>query len=236
MLLRSSSTPMLHEAEIFLQITPKSRPFSISASFSSLNHDHTSKFSRNLSESDLTLRGSSTTKCSCMHDRFLVPLEVEEEEEEEEDDGEAVMGCVVGDVAVGGGSGGRGGGDGDDGGYGWCWDANNGKNGMDLHYEKMIEANPRNSMLLSNYATFLKEFRGDMVKAEEYCGRAILANPNDGNILSLYADLIWHTYEDANRAQIYFDRAVRAAPENSYVMASYARFLWDAEDEIEEQQ
>lgn len=245
MLMRSSSTPMLHsllpqpspEPEFFLQMTPKSKPYSITALFS-LNHDHTKKLSRNLSESDLIIRGSSTRKCSCMHARFQVPLEVEEEEEEDEDED---MGCRVEDVnsrraaevVVGGG--GSGGGDGDDGGYGWCWDANKGKNNsMDLHYEKMIEANPQNSMLLGNYARFLKEIRGDLVKAEEYCGRAILANPNDGNVLSLYADLVWHVYEDANRANIYFDRAVKAAPENSYVMASYARFLWDAEDEIDD--
>ncbi|KAF8365213.1 hypothetical protein HHK36_032775 [Tetracentron sinense] len=109
-----------------------------------------------------------------------------------------------------------------------------GKNITDFYYQTMIEANPGNSLFLGNYAKFLKEVRGDLVKAEEYCGRAILANPSDGNVLSLYADLIWETHKDAPRAENYFDQAVKAAPDDCYVLASYARFLWDAEEEEEE--
>lgn len=131
----------------------------------------------------------------------------------------------------GGGGGGGGGSDGGDDGSSGFWDSNNGNHSTDLFYQKMIEANPGNPLLLSNYAKFLKDVRGDFVKADEYCGRAILASPNDGSVLSMYADLIWQSQKDASRAETYFDQAVKAAPDDCYVLASYARFLWDAEEE-----
>jgi hypothetical protein len=105
----------------------------------------------------------------------------------------------------------------------------------ETYYQKMIQANPGNGLLLSNYAKFLKEVKGDYEKAEEFYGRSILANPNDGNALSLYADLIWETQKDADRAESYYNQAVNTSPEDCYVQASYARFLWDAEDDEEEE-
>ncbi|XVE89095.1 hypothetical protein DITRI_Ditri19aG0122900 [Diplodiscus trichospermus] len=134
--------------------------------------------------------------------------------------------------AAGGGSDG-----GDNGGGSRFFESNNqGSDSTDVYYQKMIEANPGNSLLLGNYAKFLKEIRGDLARAEEYCGRAILANPNDGNVLSLYADLIWQNQKDTYRAKSYFDQAVKTAPDDCFVLASYARFLWDAEDVEEEEE
>ncbi|XVF86459.1 hypothetical protein PTKIN_Ptkin18bG0041900 [Pterospermum kingtungense] len=136
---------------------------------------------------------------------------------------------------AGGGGGGSDGGD-DGGGSGFFESNNHGSDSTDVYYQKMIEANPGNPLLLGNYAKFLKEIRGDYARAEEYCGRAILANPNDGNVLSLYADLIWESQKDAHRAKTYFDQAVKTAPDDCFVLASYAKFLWDAEEVEEEEE
>lgn len=146
------------------------------------------------------------------------------------------VGCGGGKICGRGGSGGNGGSDGRDDGNSGFWDSNHGNDSTEIYYQKMIEANPGNSLLLSNYAKFLKEVRGDFAKAEEYCGRAILANPNDGNVLSMYADLIWQSHKDSSRAESYFDQAVKAAPDDCFVLASYARFLWDAEEDEEEEE
>ncbi|KAL7099713.1 hypothetical protein ACP275_09G102000 [Erythranthe tilingii] len=139
---------------------------------------------------------------------------------------------VGGGVGGGGGGGlccgGRGSGDGSGSRDPGNW---RGRESTEAYYEMMIQANPGNPLLLANYAQFLKEVKGDLAKAEEYCGRAILANPSDGNALSLYADLIWQTQKDAVRADSYFNQAVKSDPNDCYVLASYARFLWDAEDE-----
>ncbi|CAF2368171.1 unnamed protein product, partial [Brassica napus] len=113
------------------------------------------------------------------------------------------------EVSSGGGGGGgivhgggKGGSDGDD--------------STDVHYRKMIEANPGNGMFLGNYAKFLKEVRKDYLRAEEYCGRAILVNPNDGNVLAMYAELVWMIHKDSSRAESYFNQAVAAAPDDCY--------------------
>ncbi|KAI7728578.1 hypothetical protein M8C21_001096 [Ambrosia artemisiifolia] len=170
---------------------------------------------------------------------LIASIAVEEDTEGEESDHEFFMFSTSGlyEVEVdgtggGGGEGKRLGGHGCGNGH----EDDNNNNSTDLYYQNMIEANPGNAMLLSNYAKYLKEVRGDFVKAEEYCSRAILANPNDGSVLSMYADLIWETQKDAPRVQNYFDQAVQASPDDCYVMASYARFLWDADDEEEEEE
>ncbi|KAI3709451.1 hypothetical protein L2E82_39213 [Cichorium intybus] len=101
--------------------------------------------------------------------------------------------------------------------------------GTDAYYLNMVEANPGNSLILGNYAKYLKEVRCDFTKAKEYCSRSILANPNDGNVLSMYAELIWETQIDSASAESYFDLAIQASPHDCHVMASYAGFLWDSE-------
>ncbi|CAL9241389.1 unnamed protein product [Arabidopsis halleri] len=113
-------------------------------------------------------------------------------------------------------------------------DGGGSEDATDTYYKEMIDSSPGNSLLTGNYAKFLKEVKGDMKKAEEYCERAILGNTNDGNVLSLYADLILHNHRDRQRAHSYYQQAVKMSPEDCYVQASYARFLWDVEEDEDE--
>lgn len=115
-----------------------------------------------------------------------------------------------------GGSGGGGKACGSSGGQGGVGDGDGGSNraATDAHYRQMIEADPGNSLLLVNYARFLKEVAGDAARAQEYCERAILTSPGDAEALSLYAGLVWETSRDAGRAEDYYSRAVQAAPDD----------------------
>ncbi|KAJ4839323.1 hypothetical protein Tsubulata_018137 [Turnera subulata] len=102
---------------------------------------------------------------------------------------------------------------------------------VDVYYQNMVQRYPGNALLLANYAKYLKEVRGDVVKAEEFFERAIVANGCDGNVLCMYGDMIWDNHKDGDRAQRYFDKAVQTSPHDCYVLASYARFLWETEEE-----
>ncbi|KAK6236194.1 hypothetical protein QUC31_019951 [Theobroma cacao] len=264
MLLRSASTPVLNswgphlkepspEPEFSHQISrTRSISFTVSCSSSiseGSSDDSSRRMTRALSETDLRDMVVPKMKTVKNNNGILNGICVEEEEEVEKEEAGfewwrtasfgVEEGCGIGGgggkICGGGGGGGGGGSAGGNNEWGYS-DSNSGNDSTDLYYQKMIEANPGNSLLLSNYARFLKEVRGDFVKAEEYCGRAILANPNDGNVLSMYADLIWQTHKDCSRAETYFDQAVKAAPDDCFVLASYARFLWDAEEEEEEEE
>ncbi|KAI3724941.1 hypothetical protein L1987_64709 [Smallanthus sonchifolius] len=250
MLLRSSSTPSLTSWFQQQNLKPlstrdpdfihhlKSPTISLHSPISTT--DSPNMITRASSETDLIslslpLRRNSLNSANCL----MSSVAVEEGVEEDEIESQGLMfsssgldvdeGCgvrVMVDGTGGGGGGGRicggGGGNGD---YDY------GGDGTDVYYRNMIEANPSNSLVLGNYAKYLKEVRGDVLKAQEYCSRAILANPSDATALSMYADLVWETQKDASRAQSYFDQAVEASPDDSYVMAAYARFLWDADEE-----
>lgn len=109
-----------------------------------------------------------------------------------------------------------------------------GPDNIEEHYQRMLEKNPGNSLVLSNYAQFLYESK-HFHKAEEYYSRAILAQPDDGELLAQYAKLVWELHHDEERASAYFEQAVQASPEDCNVAAAYASFLWDTDTEEQEQ-
>ncbi|RID68785.1 hypothetical protein BRARA_C00923 [Brassica rapa] len=245
MLLRSASTPLLTslvhvssprespiETESLHQIQ---RPRSITLSSSSSccyspmslhsSDESSRRIKRTASESDL--KHLTSTKHAS---KFLAGALMEDVEE---GIGFGIIRASSYETEVGGGGGG-GGGKRRSGGRSGGDDGDGENDSTDVHYREMIEANPGNGIFLSNYAKFLKEVRGDYLKAEEYCGRAVLVSPYDGNVLAMYAELVWMIHKDSSRAESYFNRAVAAAPDDCYVQASYARFLWDAEDDEDE--
>ncbi|KAG5594165.1 hypothetical protein H5410_035397 [Solanum commersonii] len=247
MLLRSFSSPLLKQQYYSCLPQEPKKYLSTLSSLSQLECNSVQKkMSRVLSETVLNRASSSSSNssnscCMALHN-LLLPTTFDEEDKEDEigltnrlmllsnsglemverhEVEEEKHTRAVEQLVVDGGGSGR-----DD----------SSEFSVDLYYTKMIQANPGNSLLLGNYARFLKEVSGNLVKAEEYCERAMLANPSDGNVLSFYADLIWRTHKDVPRANNYFDKAVKVAPNDCYVLASYAHFLWDVEDVEEEKE
>ncbi|KAK2660462.1 hypothetical protein Ddye_006995 [Dipteronia dyeriana] len=240
MLLRSASTPILKSCSfrsspepdhlgIRIQTTT-TRSVSMPLSSSSKNN----KIPRTLSDGDLNRLHISSKKEKEKSKCFLNNHQLTSQDETKTTATSCLHNGLVLDNGCGGGGGGRGGVSGGGGdGYG---NSGRGSESMDVYYQKMIEMYPGDALILANYAKFLKDVRGDFVKAEVYCERAILAKPDEGIVLCLYGDLIWNNYKDAPRAQTYFVQALHSAPDDCYVLASYARFLWDAGVEEEEEE
>ncbi|PIA42440.1 hypothetical protein AQUCO_02000112v1 [Aquilegia coerulea] len=231
MLIRSSSTPILNswvssysvelspEPDLFHHIQ-KTQSISLTTITSSFSSHSPNKITRARSENDL--RDLVIQKRNSFNQSLNKFIEDEEEQDLKKNFKFLSMNGLFSssrldelveeeEEYVGGGIGSNGGKCNGGGGDGFS-DFNNGNDETDAYYQKMIESNPGNGLLLGNYAKFLKEVRGDLVKAEEYCERAILVNPNDANVTSLYGDLIWEIHKDASRAEKYYDQAVQAEP------------------------
>ncbi|CAI5960373.1 unnamed protein product [Closterium sp. NIES-64] len=105
---------------------------------------------------------------------------------------------------------------------------------MEAHYVTALAKDPKDPLLLRNFARFLYEVKGEHEEAEKLFERAITEAPYDGELLVQYAKLLWEGMGDANKASIFFERAVSAAPQDCYVLAAYASFLWNFDSLPEE--
>lgn len=97
-----------------------------------------------------------------------------------------------------------------------------------------VDENCGDTLLLSNYARFLQQTKGDLEGAEKYYSRAVQADPRDGQVVSQYAQLVWELHHDQDKAASYFEQSVEVAPANSDVLAAYAKFLWEADEDAYE--
>ncbi|KAF6136191.1 hypothetical protein GIB67_001600 [Kingdonia uniflora] len=93
-------------------------------------------------------------------------------------------------------------------------------------YQSLIAEDPRNPMILLNYAQFLCEVAGDSNRAEEYFERALQIEPPDAEALSQYAQFMWRERGDFDAAERAFIAAMDANPQNTYHESNYALFLW----------
>ncbi|GMI89290.1 hypothetical protein like AT4G32340 [Hibiscus trionum] len=212
MLLRSSSSPIL-KSSVPQKPPPVDSAHRIPSKNVSLTPSPINKIQRTSSDGNMTRHFAIPSKHKLSPMRSI---KYSVKEEEEDDDVTFQPVSLHGDGDHGGGMDRFG-------------DWSQGKQRIDEYYRGMIRTYPGETLLLTNYAKFLKEVQGDPLKAEEYCRKAAVVKPDDGEILSMYGDLIWVNHGDEALAQSYFDRAVKASPNNCHVLASYARYLWIAE-------
>ncbi|XP_075474806.1 uncharacterized protein LOC142505626 [Primulina tabacum] len=149
MLLRSYSSTVLNswlpqklksEPEFSVRVIPKSRSLH-SIKMSSVSFDDRSKKMAGIaSETDLKEIESSRPINSDSYSNLHGFLSITDDEEED------YVGGGGGRRLCGGGSGGSG-----------FRDSNGGSESMEIYYQEIIAADPGNSMILSNYARFLKE-------------------------------------------------------------------------------
>ncbi|XWS71588.1 hypothetical protein CRYUN_Cryun03dG0150900 [Craigia yunnanensis] len=97
----------------------------------------------------------------------------------------------------------------------------------ELLYQTGLSQEPKNPLLLANYAQFLHLVAHDYDKAEEYFKKAIEVELVDAEAYSKYASFLWRVRNDLWAAEETFLEAISADPSNPYYAANYAHFLWN---------
>ena len=81
-------------------------------------------------------------------------------------------------------------------------------------YERILELDPSNLMILNNYAYYLAINGGDLKKAERMSERTIRENPNNPVFLDTYG-WIMHLQGQDELAKFYLNKALRNATDET---------------------
>jgi len=97
-----------------------------------------------------------------------------------------------------------------------------------INYEKSLQANPKNIMVMNNYAYYLSLEKSELKKAEKMSAKTVELEPKNSTYLDTYA---WILYQQASYslAKFYIERAVENLSnqeEHGVVLEHYGDILW----------
>jgi len=97
-----------------------------------------------------------------------------------------------------------------------------------VNYEASLASNPKNIMVMNNYAYYLSLEKSDLKKAERMSSKTVELEPKNSTYLDTYA---WILYQEGNYslAKFYIERAIDNLPKNDdsgVVLEHYGDILW----------
>ncbi len=97
-----------------------------------------------------------------------------------------------------------------------------------VNYEASLAINPKNIMVMNNYAYYLSLDKSDLKKAEKMSAKTVEQEPKNSTYLDTYA---WILYQEGNYslAKFYIERAVdnlKKEEEPGVVLEHYGDILW----------
>jgi len=97
-----------------------------------------------------------------------------------------------------------------------------------VNYEASLAANPKNIMVMNNYAYYLSLDKQDLKKAERMSSKTVELEPKNSTYLDTYA---WILYQqgDYSLAKFYIERAIDNLPKNEdpgIILEHYGDILW----------
>ena len=101
------------------------------------------------------------------------------------------------------------------------------------NYEKALEANPKNVMVMKNYAYYLSLEKKDLKRAERMSAKTVELEPKNSTYLDTYAWILYQQ-ESYTLAKFYIERAVdnlSNEEEHGVVLEHYGDILWMTRDD-----